>query len=382
MVRKKKVKIRREDNGGDIISQLPDEMIHKILSFADARLAVQTSLLSRRWKLVWTTLPFLNIGRYGKTIPKNSDDEINFITHFLFKRDDQSQIKELKWAVVYRGSRWLIEPFRDYAISYNVERLEIDSVHYRDLHNLSSYRSQSLKQLKLAMNIKFVSPLEPVMWSLPALTTLDLTCPTSSKCRKLPLSCLICLSSLQTLRLDDFDLPLSFGLLSLTTLCLARSNLPEGTCNLPALLTLELHDVVYPANMTEFFSELVSLQNLTLFFNQVLIKDCLINCPQLATLKITNATTRPSGNIMILSPKICNFTSVGIFSITFGLSQLENVYVKLWERTRCKALGPSTKLKQYYRRFLSMFLAFGSAKILRFDLETIKVTLYLIYLMI
>ncbi|XP_074348094.1 uncharacterized protein LOC141686900 isoform X1 [Apium graveolens] len=55
-----------------------------------------------------------------------------------------------------------------------------------------------------------------------------------------------------------------------------------------------------------------------------------------------------------------------------GFKELENVYVKLWERMRCKALSPSTKLKQYYRRFLFMFPAFGSAKILSLDLETIK----------
>ncbi|KAK1362704.1 F-box domain-containing protein [Heracleum sosnowskyi] len=341
MVRKKKVKIRREDNGGDIISQLPDEMIHKILSFSDAR--------------------------YSKKIPKNSNDECKFIDHVLSRRDDQSPIKKLKLSVVHRDSRWIIDWFRDYALSHKVESLQIDSVHHLVRHNLSSYDSQSLKQLKLAVSVKFGTPFEQDTWFLPALTTLDLTGLTSKE-YKLPSSCLFCLFSLQTLHLNSFDLPQSFSLLSLKTLFLARCNLPQGPCKLPALLTLELHDVVYPANMTEFFSGLVSLQNLTLFFNQVLLKDCLINCPQLVNLKITNATTRPCGNIMIFSPKICNFTSVGIFSISFGLSQLENVYVKLWERTRCRAW----KLKQYYCRFLSMFLAFGSAKILSFDSETIK----------
>ncbi|KAK1362688.1 hypothetical protein POM88_047162 [Heracleum sosnowskyi] len=216
MARKKKVKIRREDNGGDKISQLPDEMIHKILSFSDAR--------------------------YSKKIPKNSDDECKFIDHVLSRRDDQSPIKKLKLSVVHWGSRWIIDWFRDYALSHKVESLQIDSVDHLVRHNLSSYASQSLKQLKLAMSVKFGTPFEQDMWSLPALTTLDLTCLTSKE-YKLPLSCLICLFSLQTLHLNSFDLPQSFSLLSLKTLFLARCNLPQGPCKLPALLTLELHDV-------------------------------------------------------------------------------------------------------------------------------------------
>lgn len=58
---KKKQKVMEDK---DIISKLPDELIHKVLSFVDAKEALQTSVLSKRWKLVWTTLPFLNIGEY------------------------------------------------------------------------------------------------------------------------------------------------------------------------------------------------------------------------------------------------------------------------------------------------------------------------------
>ncbi|XP_074347836.1 uncharacterized protein LOC141686684 isoform X3 [Apium graveolens] len=46
----------------DAISRLPDELIHKILSFVDAKVAVQSSILSKRWRFIWPTLPFLNFG--------------------------------------------------------------------------------------------------------------------------------------------------------------------------------------------------------------------------------------------------------------------------------------------------------------------------------
>ncbi|XP_074346986.1 putative FBD-associated F-box protein At5g22720 [Apium graveolens] len=51
----------------DILSKVPDELIHHILWFLDVQLAVQTSLLSKRWKLGWTTLPFLFFRVYYTT---------------------------------------------------------------------------------------------------------------------------------------------------------------------------------------------------------------------------------------------------------------------------------------------------------------------------
>ena len=384
MDRKKKVKRKREDKDGDIISRLPDELIHKILSFTDARQAVQTSVLSRRWKLVWTTLPVLNFGSYSQTVPCSVTAEKEFIGHVLLNRNHQSQIKEMNLYVVYPNSLAIREWFRDYAISHNVHSLQIDSCFYHlDPLKLSSYSSRSLEKLKLAMSFEFVNPLEPNMWSLPALKTLDLTSLTYVYNSKLPISYLICLSSLQNLSLDGFDLPESFTLISLTTLRVSRCNLPQAIWKLPALLNLELRDIVYPANMTEFFSALGRLQNLTLLFRHLPIKDCLINCThQLVSLIIINATTRTCGSIMVFCPKIQNFSSVGIFTITFGASMLENVYVKLREGIRRKVVATSTKWKQYYRRFLFMLPGFGSAKILSLDLETIKVTLYYMYMMI
>ncbi|XP_074380508.1 F-box/FBD/LRR-repeat protein At4g00160-like isoform X2 [Apium graveolens] len=56
-------KLKRIKGDEDRISGLPDELIHKIYSHLDAKEAVQSSVLSKRWKLIWTTLPFLGFGR-------------------------------------------------------------------------------------------------------------------------------------------------------------------------------------------------------------------------------------------------------------------------------------------------------------------------------
>lgn len=45
----------------DFISGLPDCLLHNILSFLDMKLAVQTSILSTRWRYIWTSLPIITV---------------------------------------------------------------------------------------------------------------------------------------------------------------------------------------------------------------------------------------------------------------------------------------------------------------------------------
>ncbi|KAI3713662.1 hypothetical protein L1987_72245 [Smallanthus sonchifolius] len=45
---------------GDRLSNLPDELIHKILAFIDIKQTIETNALSSRWRHIWTSLPTLN----------------------------------------------------------------------------------------------------------------------------------------------------------------------------------------------------------------------------------------------------------------------------------------------------------------------------------
>ncbi|KAJ3687145.1 hypothetical protein LUZ61_016309 [Rhynchospora tenuis] len=58
----------------DMISSLPDCLIHLIMSFLTAQEAVQTCVLSKRWKNLWTTLPFLDFDLYKFEYGGKSDD--------------------------------------------------------------------------------------------------------------------------------------------------------------------------------------------------------------------------------------------------------------------------------------------------------------------
>ena len=44
----------------DRLSNLPDELIHKILSFVGIKRAIGLSDISSRWRYIWTSMPYLD----------------------------------------------------------------------------------------------------------------------------------------------------------------------------------------------------------------------------------------------------------------------------------------------------------------------------------
>ncbi|KAK1398070.1 hypothetical protein POM88_007933 [Heracleum sosnowskyi] len=117
--------------------------------------------------------------------------------------------------------------------------------------------------------------------------------------------------------------------------------------------------------------QILNLQNLTLELRST--KDYSIPCPQLVNLEIKTQIHYDDrkGEIVVSAPKLSTFTSVGIFSITFGASKLDNVYLKL--RGSIDYSDYSRKeLKEIFQRFTYMLPALGSAKILNLELHTIK----------
>uniref|UniRef100_A0A2K1XFR0 F-box domain-containing protein n=1 Tax=Populus trichocarpa TaxID=3694 RepID=A0A2K1XFR0_POPTR len=48
----------------DRLNDLPDHVIHKVLSFLYLKQAIQTCVLSKRWRFPWTSLPCLKFDSY------------------------------------------------------------------------------------------------------------------------------------------------------------------------------------------------------------------------------------------------------------------------------------------------------------------------------
>ncbi|KAL1805108.1 hypothetical protein ACET3Z_028176 [Daucus carota] len=115
-LQKKKARITIEDGDGeDRISRLPDELLHRILKFVDTKIGVQTSAFSKRWKLVWTTLPFLMF-KWDQKSPAASIT--NLAGHVLIHRNHESQISCLELAFLPVG---LNAKFIEYAIAQDYQ---------------------------------------------------------------------------------------------------------------------------------------------------------------------------------------------------------------------------------------------------------------------
>lgn len=371
-IRKKQRLNEKEDR----ISSLPNELIHHILSFLDTQLAVRTSVLSRRWKLIWTTLPFVIFDEVNRYFP---DKVFTKFTRSVFsRRNHHSNISKMKLCVRTGFPEDDLNEQVEYAISHGVQDLYVETYNC----DLSIFKSNSLKQFELAMNFDNL-PGSMVLEDLPALTSLHLmqeyyhVTPSQYDIPQPP--SMIGLASLKNLCLDGFTLPDSFNFPALTTLYLKDCKFPKKIWNLPWLQTLKLEDVDIPLDISDFFSVLGSLQSLTLLCCFEPVKDCLISCPQLLYLElkmIMRATTTVTPNIVILAPKLRSITTAGIFTITRGFSELQNASVKLHGCLENKFATPWGILKQYYYRLVLMFAGLGSTKILTLDSKAIEVTSY------
>lgn len=260
-----------------------------------------------------------------------------------------------------------------YAISRKVQRIKVKTLR---CCSLSLFKSDSLKELKLEMKFEYHKMMKSVCWNLPNLTTLQMKSYHHNTIRKFPKSCLMCLPALTTLGLDHLELPESLCLPSLTRLCLKSCTLPGKVWDFPALLTLELLNVVFPENISDYFLALTSLRELTVDFHQLhSIGCCVISCYNLVTLTIKvskyNADLTKA-KFFVLAPKLCNFNAIGFFRTRFEGSELENVNIRYWP---CN-IHREQALKEHLNLLKVMFSQLGNTKTLTLDLETLKVNLF------
>ncbi|PWA81049.1 F-box domain, Leucine-rich repeat domain, L domain-like protein [Artemisia annua] len=156
----------------DRLSSLPDDLIHKILSFISLQQAIEIRTLSSRWRYIWTSMPYLDLSTESFS---KLDKFSKFVTDVLSRRNNQVQLSSVKLSFRGKATQVFVKKILNYALSHNVEQLTVVSLARKDVVEfpINLFSSKSLKHLTLTLS---KSCTLASTWNLPALTTLCLSC--------------------------------------------------------------------------------------------------------------------------------------------------------------------------------------------------------------
>ncbi|TVU32913.1 hypothetical protein EJB05_24678 [Eragrostis curvula] len=208
-----------EDATHDRLSELPDDILHRILRFLDAEQVVELSLLSRRWRYLWTTMPFVSLRsshkhseKFGNLLLLLRDGSVPLRTFCLHSRRQKYFDHERRWL--------------RHALSRGLFVLQINLASKDSYFNLPEcvFNCATLEEFNLS-----------------AITTREVLAPRS-----------VCLPCLKKLRLDfvKFSDPsvakkLRSGCPALEDLSLSRSSLGSFKISSDTLKILSITDCSY-----------------------------------------------------------------------------------------------------------------------------------------
>nr|GEV52258.1 hypothetical protein [Tanacetum cinerariifolium] len=160
---------------GDRLSNLPDDLIHKIFSSIGIKQAIEMTVLSSRWRYVWTSMPCLDFSSQDfLTVRKFS----KFVTRALSGRNKKVQLSSVMLGFRGTTNHRFVKQIIKYAVSHDVPQLSVKALDCKRKSELplSLFSSRSLKHLTLtgSYNYRYGIRLASI-WELPALTTLYLS---------------------------------------------------------------------------------------------------------------------------------------------------------------------------------------------------------------
>uniref|UniRef100_A0A0E0MEG7 F-box domain-containing protein n=1 Tax=Oryza punctata TaxID=4537 RepID=A0A0E0MEG7_ORYPU len=113
-------------DGADHISALPDELLQYLLSFLPSREAVQTCVLSQRWRHQWKYVPALQINDVDNFY---SVQQLNKFVHHLLLHRKRIPLYVCELDSFHNGE---VAQWYQYAVSCEVEVLRVDTAHSAD----------------------------------------------------------------------------------------------------------------------------------------------------------------------------------------------------------------------------------------------------------
>ncbi|CAN8237468.1 unnamed protein product [Cochlearia groenlandica] len=150
----------RAMEGEAIINSMPDEILGHILSFAYTETALKTSVLSKRWRYVWSQSPSLNISMSCLS---------RRVINQILSSYKAPRIKSFTLStILYKTNPQKIDTCIDLAISRSVEKLSLTMItfHSDKIYSLpgSLFLCSSVKELTLCLDSLYQFPTCPVSW--------------------------------------------------------------------------------------------------------------------------------------------------------------------------------------------------------------------------
>ncbi|KAF9623753.1 hypothetical protein IFM89_005260 [Coptis chinensis] len=155
------LKKKKSDGAGvDIISDLPEPILHHILSFMYTKEAIQISLVAKRWRYLWKSVPHLNFHYHfscketgkkkGKQVSLLSgkkvfheDENMHFGDRVLFLRDAFDSVLQLRLSGYRCVDSGRIDTWLIYTLKRHVKEVYLDI----SFPTLPRYSHQRLKCL-------------------------------------------------------------------------------------------------------------------------------------------------------------------------------------------------------------------------------------------
>ncbi|XP_026398192.1 F-box/LRR-repeat protein At4g14103-like [Papaver somniferum] len=137
----------------DRISELPDSVLHRILSFLDIKHVARTCILSKRWKYIWASIPTLDLSRVSRSATLSEINKLmDFVDRTLLLHDTSSSIQKFHLHTNIHMSVSRVHSWISNITKRNVKELDL----YLDFYEpffipLSLFTCESLIKLELAL---------------------------------------------------------------------------------------------------------------------------------------------------------------------------------------------------------------------------------------
>ncbi|KAI8558066.1 hypothetical protein RHMOL_Rhmol04G0059600 [Rhododendron molle] len=328
--------VQNVGKGNDIISSLPEHVLHHILSFLSTKDAIRSSVLSTKWKYLWTSIANIDLKEtYHLAGEKEDGSFLDFVERVLLLHD-ASDIKSLTLSSYQLVDSSRVNSWISASIRHNIEELDLSLLwKTQPVLPCCLFTCQSLVALKLSMCWVLEVPCSTQFSNLKSLKLSNVTFSDDNSTQHLFSSCpmlqelallncgwenlmtiTICIPSLKSLTLDNnYEFLWPEDVLSCVTKIYA-ANLIHLDCFCCLIVDFRLYDLSLLVEASICLYEDLPEQDVTPRVLRLLTG--ISNIKKLTVTSQTLEYLTPVANLLDRLPVFYNMTHLVLHSELFG----------------------------------------------------------------